>query len=445
METLIRKSTSQNAKNLTLHVLDEMIPHSLTGNVGIRLWDGTLWPDEKPRRTRVTLNHPGSMRAMFLGGNEVALGEAYLNEDFDIEGIAEDVFPLADAISMLETSTWKKVHALWELMHLPAHTNGNGFANGNHSNGHRNGQGHHRAQLRGKPHSKERDKAAVAFHYNVSNEFFGLWLDQRMIYSCAYFKDNDTTLDEAQRRKLEHICRKLDLQHGETLLDIGCGWGGMIMYAAKNFGVRATGITLSEEQLKYARQRICEAGLEDQCKVELRDYREIEGHEQYDKLVSIGMVEHVGKSMLPTYFKQAYSLLKHGGKFLNHGIGCIDDGTTASKSTFVDKHVFPDGELAPIHEMLRAAEINRFEVRDVENLREHYARTLRKWVQRLEANHQKALQMVDEKTYRVWRIYMAGSAYGFRSGSLDLYQSLLCKTLPGGKSNMPLTRDAWYA
>jgi len=440
METLTRKSTFDNAKQLTLHVLDELIPHSLTGDVGIRLWDGTMWPDDKPRRTIITLNHPGSMRAMFLGANEVALGEAYLNNDFDIDGIAEDVFPLANSISLLETSTWKKVHALWELMHLPAHSNGH-----IDSNGHKNGQGHHRAQLRGKPHSVERDKAAVAFHYNVSNEYFALWLDKRMIYSCAYFKDEDTTLDEAQERKLEHICRKLSLQRGETLLDIGCGWGGMIMYAAKHYGVQATGITLSEEQLKYAQQRICEEGLENQCKVELRDYREIEGHEQYDKLVSVGMVEHVGKSMLPTYFKQAYSLLKPGGKFLNHGIGCIDDGTTSSKSTFVDKHVFPDGELAAINEMLRAAETNRFEVRDVENLREHYARTLRKWVQRLERNYDKAVQMVDEKTYRVWRIYMAGSAYGFRSGSLDLYQSLLCKTLPGGKSNMPLTRDAWYA
>jgi cyclopropane-fatty-acyl-phospholipid synthase len=453
METLTRKSTFDNAKALTLHVLDELIPHSLATDVGIRLWDGTLWPDENPRRTIITLNHPGALRAMFLGGNEVALGEAYLNNDFDIDGIAEDVFPLGDAISMLQTSVWQKVHALWELMHLPTNTNGNGHSNGhlngdNNTNGHKNGQGHHRAQLRGKPHSIQRDKAAVAFHYNVSNDFFGLWLDQRMIYSCAYFKDDNTTLDEAQRRKLEHICRKLNLQRGETLLDIGCGWGGMIIYAAKNFGVKATGITLSEEQLKFAQERICEAGLEDQCKVELRDYREIEGHEQYDKLVSVGMVEHVGKAMLPTYFKQAYSLLKPGGIFLNHGIGCMDDGSataTSSSSGFIDKHVFPDGELAAINEMLRAAELSHFEVRDVENLREHYARTLRKWVQRLEGNYDKALQMVDEKTYRVWRIYMAGSAYGFRSGSLDLYQSLLCKTLPGGKSNMPLTRDAWYA
>ncbi|MEO6909114.1 MAG: cyclopropane-fatty-acyl-phospholipid synthase family protein [Abditibacteriaceae bacterium] len=440
LETLTRKSTFENAKKLTLHVLDELIPHSLTRDVGIRLWDGTRWPDENPRRTTVTLNHPGSMRAMFLGANEVALGEAYLKNDFDIDGIAEDVFPLADTISLLQTSQWQKVHALWELMHLPPRENGH-----TNSNGHMNGQGHHKAQLHGKPHSVERDKAAVAFHYNVSNDFFSLWLDKRMVYSCAYFKDDSTTLDDAQERKLEHICRKLNLQRGESLLDIGCGWGGMIMYAAKNYGVHATGITLSEEQLNYARERICEAGLENQCKVELRDYREIEGHEQYDKLVSIGMVEHVGKSMLPTYFSQAHSLLKPGGTFLSHGIGCIDDGTTSASSTFVDKHVFPDGELAAINEMLRAAEGARFEVRDVENLREHYARTLRMWVQRLEKNHEKALQMVDEKTFRVWRIYMSGSAYGFRSGSLDLYQSLLCKNLTGGKSNMPLTRDKWYA
>lgn len=436
MESVVEKSSFADAKKLTLHVLEELIPHSLTGNVNIRLWDGTLWPDEKPRRTTVTLNHPGSMRAMFLGANEVALGEAYLHDDFDIEGIAEDVFPLADAISLIQTSTWQKVHALWELMHLPP------------TNGYRNnsdGQGHHRAVLRGKPHSIKRDKAAVAFHYNVSNEFFELWLDRRMVYSCAYFKDDSTTLDEAQERKLGHICRKLNLQPGEKMLDIGCGWGGMIMYAAQKYGVQATGITLSEEQMEYACRRISAAGLEDRCKVELRDYREIEGHEQYDKLVSVGMVEHVGKTMLPTYFEQAYSLLRPGGVFLNHGIGCISDGTTSSKSTFVDKHVFPDGELAAINEMLHAAENKHFEVRDVENLREHYARTLRMWVQRLEANHEKALQMVDEMTYRVWRIYMAGSAYGFRSGSLDLYQTLLCKNLPGGKSGMPLTRDAWYA
>jgi len=441
METITEKdtikSTSVNAKKLTLHVLEELIPNSLKDCLTIQLWDGTLWPDDKPRRTTIILNHPGALRAMFLGANEVALGEAFLNNDFDIEGVAEDVFPVADAISVSHISVWKKVHALWQLMHLPPATNGYKHPT--------NGRGHHRAALHGKAHSIQRDKAAVAFHYNVSNDFFALWLDRKMVYSCAYFKDDSTTLDQAQERKLEHICRKLNLHPGETLLDIGCGWGGMIMYAAQHYGVRSTGITLSEEQLHYARERIREAGLEDRCKVELRDYREIEGHEQYDKLVSVGMVEHVGKTMLPTYFEQAYSLLKPGGLFLNHGIGCIADGTASMSSTFVDKHVFPDGELAAIHEMLSAAEGAHFEVRDVENLREHYARTLRLWVQRLEANHQKALEMVDEQTFRVWRIYMSGSAYGFRSGSLDLYQSLLCKTRPGGKSGMPLTRDAWYA
>jgi cyclopropane-fatty-acyl-phospholipid synthase len=273
-----------------------------------------------------------------------------------------------------------------------------------------------------------------------------------MVYSCAYFHAPDEELDTAQECKLDYICRKLRLCPGQRLLDIGCGWGGLVIHATERYGVDATGITLSRPQAELANQRIAEAGLAGCCCVRVQDYREIDEPGVYDALVSVGMFEHVGAALLPAYFAQAWRLLRPGGVFLNHGIasratlawppGQADKPQRGP--TFSDTYVFPDGELVPINVTLHAAEEAGFEVRDVEGLREHYALTLRHWVRRLEAHHDQAIRFADELTYRVWRLFMSGSAHGFAHGRLNIYQALLIKSDARGKSGLPLTRDDWY-
>jgi cyclopropane-fatty-acyl-phospholipid synthase len=265
-----------------------------------------------------------------------------------------------------------------------------------------------------------------------------------MVYSCGYFETAATDLDTAQLRKLDMICRKLRLRPGMRLLDVGCGWGGLVLHAALQYGVDATGITLSAPQVELASQRIAAAGMNGACRVELRDYREVEVDHGYDALVSVGMFEHVGEKMLPGYFEQAARLLKPGGVFLNHGIASRATDPAGHGPRFSDTYVFPDGELVPVNTTMRAAEEAGFEVRDVESLREHYALTLRHWVRRLEAAHEQALRHVDEPTWRVWRLYMSGSAHGFRSRRLNVYQALLALPDSGGASGLPLTRDDWY-
>jgi len=298
--------------------------------------------------------------------------------------------------------------------------------------------------LHGRRHSTTRDRRAVTYHYDVPGEFYALWLDERMVYSCAYFATPDEDLDAAQERKLDYICRKLRLRRGEKVLDIGCGWGGLIIHAACRYGVEALGITLSEPQAELANERIRRAGLEGRCRVEVRDYREIEEWGVYDKLVSVGMFEHVGEARLPDYFSRAYRLLRPGGAFLNHGISRNPAAPVRREPTFISRHVFPDGELVPIGATLSASEGSGFEVRDVESLREHYALTLGHWVRRLENNAGEARRIVDETTYRVWRLYMSGSAHGFRTGRINVYQTLLARP-DRGESGLPLTRSDWYA
>jgi cyclopropane-fatty-acyl-phospholipid synthase len=427
----ITQSRIGDAVQISLQFLDENFGRSAAGNtVGVRLWDGTLWPDEAPRPVTLVLNHPGALRAMFLPGNELGLAEAYLFNDFDIEGDIIQVFSLADLLSAA-TSGWKKklkaVQVLFKLPDPPKHDTGRRPTN----------------RISGERHSIERDRQAVTYHYNVSNDFYQLFLDRRMVYSCAYFATPQTDLDSAQTAKLDYICRKLRLRPGQKLLDIGCGWGGLVMYAAQNYGVQATGITLSQPQADLACERIAEAGLADRCRIEVVDYREFGEPQSYDALVSVGMFEHVGQAKLPVYFKQAYNLVKPGGVFLNHGIASRA-GDVPGVPNFNDTYVFPDGELVPINVTLHMAEESGFEVRDVESLREHYALTLRSWVSRLESHHTEALQYVDEFKYRIWRLFMSGSAHGFDTGVNKIYQTLLVRPGEGGRSGLPLTRRDWY-
>lgn len=419
------------AIDITQELLDVLIGDS-RDRVGVRLWNGMLWPDEAPRPVTLALKHPGALRCMFLPRTELGLAEAYLYDDFDIEGEIERAFDLGEELLKRSAGWRKKARLARRLLRLP--DNGQEHVYGSRPP----------AQLSGQQHTIERDRKAVRYHYDVSNDFYQLWLDPRMVYSCAYFKDAGDTLDQAQTNKLDLICRKLRLQRGQRLLDLGCGWGALVMHAAENYGVEATGITLSEPQAALANQRIREAGLVDRCRVEVRDYRELNSPAYYDAISSVGMFEHVGEALLPKYFSQAFYLLKPGGVFLNHGIARNAREKTPSGPSFSDTYVFPDGELLPINRTLKIAEEAGFEVRDVESLREHYAITLRHWVRNLEGRHEEALKYVDEPTYRVWRLFMSGSAYGFAHGRLNLYQSLLVKPGPGGNSGLPLTREGWY-
>jgi cyclopropane-fatty-acyl-phospholipid synthase len=395
----------------------------------VELWDGLRLDPDPGQFCRFTwhINNANALRALLRSDRQVALGEAYIYGGFDIDGDILAIFPVAEYLDQKHWGAKEKLHLASLLVGFRASNRGSDS----------------RAGVQGKPHSKTRDRQAVTFHYDVSNEFYQLWLDRSMTYSCAYFTSAEDSLDASQEQKLDYLCRKLRLRRGERLLDLGCGWGGLIRHAVKHYGVNAVGITLSEQQLSLAEQRIQESGLAATCAVRLMDYRDAPQLGEFDKIVSVGMVEHVGENKLPEYFRTAFSLLKPGGAFLNHGIGRAGNREKPSEPTFTDIHVFPDGELVPIAAMLRAAEDAGFEVRDVENLREHYFLTLGHWLRRLEAGEQQARQIVGEVKYRIWRLYLAGSAFYFQSGKLDVYQSLLIKT-DRGRCPLPLTRADWY-
>ena len=426
--------TSEQALQTTVSLLQDLFGSIHQYDFAVRLWDGSMWRpnagSEEQARFTIILQHPGALRKMFLPPNDLTLGEAYIYNDFDIEGDIEAVFQLAEHFTGNRWGKLEQARFGKRLLSLP-------------NTGQARRPVDASAKMRGTRHSKERDRQAVAYHYNRSNEFYALWLGSRMVYSCAYFMNSDDDLDTAQEQKLDYICRKLRLHPGERLLDIGCGWGGLVIYAAQHFGVQAYGITLSEPQAELAQRRIEEAGLTDKCKVEVRDYREVTEANSFDKIVSVGMFEHVGESLLPTYFKQAWQLLRPGGVFLNHGIASDSFDAAKAKTSFVNHYVFPDGELLPINSTLRAAETSGFEVRDVESLREHYMLTLRHWVRRLEAHAEEARKLTNDVTYRVWRLYMSGSAHGFQNGSNNIYQTLLAKP-DRGDSSLPLTRADWY-
>lgn len=274
----------------------------------------------------------------------------------------------------------------------------------------------------------------IRYHYDRSNDFYRLFLDPGMVYSCAYFRTPETSLEQAQVAKLEHICRKLDLKPGERFLDIGCGWGALVEHAANVHGVDATGCTVSHEQYEYALER---AG--SQVRLHERDYREMTG--RFDKIASVGMFEHVGLRRAPAYFRKIAELLEPGGLFINHAIARPQGVGDDAASLFVRRRIFPGGQLIHLHQTIHAAEDAGFEVVDVENLRPHYARTCALWEQRLAAHREAALRLVDEATFRAWRIWLAASSLSFEEGTSSIYQVLLARR---GTPRRRWTRDAWY-
>ncbi|WP_287814713.1 class I SAM-dependent methyltransferase, partial [Pseudomonas sp.] len=280
-----------------------------------------------------------------------------------------------------------------------------------------------------------------------SNEFYQLWLDQDMAYSCAYFQTGTETLEQAQHAKFEHLCRKLRLQAGDYLLDVGCGWGGLARYAAREYGARVFGITLSKEQLKLARERVKAEGLEHLVELQLLDYRDLPQDGRFDKVVSVGMFEHVGHANLQVYCEKLFGAVREGGLVMNHGITAKHtDGRPVGRGAgdFIERYVFPHGELP--HMAMMSARISEagFEVVDVESLRLHYAKTLDFWSKRLEANLEKAAAMVPDQALRIWRLYLAGCSYAFAQGWINIHQILSVKTYSDGSHGLPWTREDLY-
>jgi cyclopropane-fatty-acyl-phospholipid synthase len=427
----------------TLRLLDHLFGPPRERAFDVRLWNGEVergGASTHPSFTLV-LRHEGALRRMLLPPTEISLGSAFLRDDFDVEGDLEESTSLAGIVVRRLKSPRRAVRV---LAALAASSDGPGAKKRV-----RRWPLLHRLRPR---HSPERDAAGVRFHYDLGNEFYALWLDERMVYSCAYFRTGAESLDEAQRGKLDLCCRKLRLRPGERLLDIGCGWGGLVLHAARHYGVEALGVTLSEAQAALARRRIAEAGLSDRCRVEVLDYRHLPADAAFDKVVSVGMVEHVGGRRLPAFFSAAWRALRPGGLFLCHGIVSIADARPAGieerltrliwrRHSFIQRYIFPDGVLVPAATGVRAAEAAGFETRDAESLREHYARTLRLWSARLAAGRDEAVRLVGEPTYRAWRLYLAASARGFATGRLGLLQVLYAKHGAGGRAHLPLTRE----
>jgi cyclopropane-fatty-acyl-phospholipid synthase len=432
------------ATDLLIHVFS-----SFPGAIWLRLWAGAAFrvgaPDavveEGEPRFVIVFRNPRAVCATVLGRDPLRLAEFYFRGDLDIEGDFFAALGIKDHLETVRVSAGNRLGAIFSALRLRA-------MNFHAVNAEWARPATAAAALHGhtvRRHSRRENRAAIQFHYDVSNEFYALWLDRAMVYSCAYFERPDISLDDAQQAKLEHICRKLMLKPGERFLDIGCGWGALVIYAAQHYGVRARGITLSKQQLTIARKRVQEANLEDRVTVDLLDYRDLPEDSAYDKVASVGMFEHVGLKNLPTYFSTVHRLLKPVGLFLNHGITHQQAGSSNVLPTeFINRYVFPDGQLDSISGIQRVMESSHFEIADVEGLRPHYALTLRDWVQRLERRHARALEYVNEATYRVWRLYMAACALEFESGAIGVYQVLASKRA-ATNPELPLTRRHLYS
>ena len=401
--------------------------------VRLRAWDGS---EAGPTGTPIlVVHHRRALRRLMWQPNELGLARAYVSGEIDVEG------DLYDALSRLAALIWRspEIHGLpiravaGDLIRLRII-------------GMQPKPPPEEMVVSGTRHSRGRDRQAVSQHYDVGNEFYRIVLGPSMVYSCAYWTGTgpDYDLADAQRDKLDLICRKLDLRSGQRLLDVGCGWGSLAMHAAREYGVRVLGITLSSEQADYARKLVAEAGLSDLVEIRVQDYRDLDDG-PFDAISSIGMAEHVGTQPYVEYARILYGQLKPGGRVLNHQIAAIHPQPKGNGRSFIDAYVFPDGELVPIGTTVSLIEEAGFEVRDVQALREHYARTLRAWVANLEADWSRAVRLTSAGRARVWRLYMAASALAFEHGRIGVNQVLAVRTHRDGASDMPPTRDGWLA
>jgi cyclopropane-fatty-acyl-phospholipid synthase len=401
--------------------------------INFEFWDGSTLPARQPVAT-LRFTSPDAIRRLLWMPNELGLGRAYVAGDLDVDGDLFDVvvaFRDAKPAVSAPGRAWKalptavkvakQVGALRGPLAPPPEE----------------------ARLRGWRHSSKRDATAIGHHYDVGNDFYRLVLGPTMTYSCARFGQPDATLEEAQTAKHDLVCRKLGIHEhpGARLLDVGCGWGSMAIHAALHYDARVVGITISKEQAALARQRVEQADVADRVEIRLQDYRDLSG-EMFDAISSVGMAEHVGHDKLGQYFSTLHSVLAPQGRLLNHAISSVGGSTLGSRS-FVARYVFPDGELIDVGDIVLGMEHAGFEVRDVESLREHYARTLRCWVTNLESNWDEAVKLVGEPRAKIWRLYMVGSAIGFEDGGIAIHQVLGVVPTESGNAGMPATRRDW--
>jgi cyclopropane-fatty-acyl-phospholipid synthase len=392
--------------------------------IAVEAYDGSRsGPVDAP--ATIVIRSPDALRRIVTAPGELGLARAYVSGDLELQGSIWALLELRDRIPdvQLEPKTMlrlvRELGGWREVRPLPPPDE--------------------EVRLRGWRHSKARDAAAISHHYDVSNAFYRLVLGPSLTYSCAVWHDPDDTLEAAQANKYELICRKLDLRPGMRLLDVGCGWGGMVMHAAQNHGVQAVGITISRQQAELAEKRVAEAGLSDQVQIRVQDYREV-ADGPYDGISSIGMFEHVGEARLAEYFECLQRLVRPEGRLLNHGISrpARSEKARLPRRSFINRYVFPDGELHEVGRVISITQDAGFEVRHVESLREHYALTLRRWVANLEAHWDEAVSEVGAPRARVWRLYMAGSAVNFEAGRSQVHQVLSVPREPGGLSGLPL-------
>lgn len=411
-------------------------------NVSVKLWDGSVIPlgTQVDGKYVIEVSGPGVVGALLRRPGLETLVRLYATGHISFVG--GDLIEFTQAMKadrsnrkrLKELSKWGAVKGA--LPFLFARTKDSDVSHD------------FRDDLVGRVESRRNNKDYVQFHYDVSNEFYELFLDKEMVYTCAYFKDPNNTLEQAQQDKLDMICRKLRLKPGDRMLDIGCGWGALLCHAAQNYGAVTHGITLSQTQHDYAKAKIERLGLQDQVSVQICDYAHHEG--SYDKIVSVGMSEHIGVANYPRYFGKINSLLRDRGIVLNHAIARRSKKSKRSMTRIrperrlLLKYIFPGSELTPVGMTTDVLEQTGFEVQDVESWREHYALTTRHWCQRLSANKERAIELVGPERYRLWVAYLAGAAGGFEAGSIKLFQVLASKHATKGLSEMPPTRDDLY-
>jgi cyclopropane-fatty-acyl-phospholipid synthase len=380
-------------------------------------WDGDRFDFAAVPSVTITFHSRSPMKKL-LRGDFGGLGDAYVAGALTVDGAIEDILRIGVTLA----ERLGKSSAVSRVARV--------------------------ARFIPRRHSQRKDAADIGYHYDVSNDFYRLWLDRHMVYSCGYFRTGTEDIDTAQEQKLDHICRKLRLRPGERLLDIGCGWGGLLHWAARHYGVTGLGITLSHRQCEYARQWLAADGLDAKIEIRLADYRDLSEEAAFDKISSVGMYEHVGAANYPIYFGGVARLLKPGGALLNHGIFATDPKGRAQGppgGEFIDRYVFPGGSLPHLSRVVFEVAKAGLETADIEDLRPHYARTLLHWVRRLEATREEAIRTAGAERYRIWRIYLAGMAYAFDKGWLSIAQVLACKPCKAGPAPRPWTRAYQYS
>jgi cyclopropane-fatty-acyl-phospholipid synthase len=418
--TVTRNDTDHGLAGTLASLLGDELPVAIQG------YDGShAGPSDAP--ATIVVRSPDAVRRVLSSPGELGMVRAYVAGDIEFDG---DIYAALSAVRDHLDDVFRRPESWGALARLVRGTGGLRRLPEPPPE---------EIRLHGRRHSRSRDAAAIAHHYDVSGDFYRLVLGPTMTYSCAVWDDPSVGLDAAQEAKYDLICRKLGLVPGMRLLDVGCGWGGMAMHAARHYGVRAVGVTLSREQAVLARQRVADAGLADGVEIRLADYREVDDG-PYEAISSIGMFEHVGEGQLGTYFSRIYELLAPQGRLLNHGISRPAWVGPIKRNSFLPRYVFPDGELEEIGTVVSAVQHAGLEVRHVENLREHYSLTLRAWVRNLEGNYAEAVRLAGEGRARVWRLYLAGCALGFEAGEIEIHQTLAVKATTGA-SGMPWRPD----